>query len=698
MCNTPEHKLARTTPVDAAVLALGVGAYTAVFTTLAALRCRSFYAYDWGDLAGINQVMWSAVHGRWFFQTVTEQYFMGHFQPILALLCVPYFFVPHVTTLFFLSTLAVALGAVPVYLMGRRFLSPGAGLLWAWAYLLYSPLHNVTLTDFRPVLFCIPCVLAALYVFERKRFGWFCFWCAATVLCQESLGLFVAFLGPYALWRRRPLRWVLTPVLLGTLWFALCARVIMPMLFRDVVYPFGGYLFLWIGNQGAGALITKILNNPWQYALLALSPSRLELLFKAFWPLCFLPFAAPAAMLVPAASWFQLLMVHHSALHAVRVHWLAPMIPTFFFAAILGTRWIERWVGRARSTAALGCVPSSTAVGRGLTLAVLAACALSNLGPSSLVQTSGTRPAHNPAVAYVKSVYDPVLYRMDREDRSAWKAVAAVPADASVSASADLMPALSHRTTLYEFHFTLQYLSGRERNYLDVDYVAIHARCESYGAGIYAWPGIVRLRETTLRMLATGAWEPTFMEREFLVLRRVRGADPAKVRAAVRHVKECWSDAENEKHPAGRCDLARSAYEAGDPERAVEHYAVLANMSPQDPYPCRKAGEILRQLGRQPEAIGYFKRARERSPLCLDSCLALAKALLAARQLAAAKREYEAAIRLLPTDPEPCAGLGMAYLAQGDIHAAERAFRRAVRLDPSYSRAKKLWERCRDAR
>ena len=724
MCTTPEDGLPRARRIEAAVLTMGIGAYTAAFTALAVLRYRSFYAHDWQDLAGINQAMWSAAHGQWFFQTVTEQHFMGHFQPVLALGCLPYLLAPRVTTLFLLSTLAVALGAVPVYLLGRRELGTRAGLMWALAYLLYSPLHNVTLTDFRPVVLCIPCLLAALYVFEEKRFGWYCFWCAATVLCQESLGLVVAFLGPYAMWRRRSLRWVLTPTALGVLWFAVCTRFIMPALSRDVAYPLGGYLYLWIGNQEAGVLITKILRNPLQYALLALSPSRLELLFKAFWPLCFLPFAAPVAMLVPAASWFQLLMVHHSALHAVRVHWLAPMIPTFFFAAIMGTRWIARVVGRSRSTAALGCdgsrstaapgcdgsrstaapgCVSSAAGGRcapALSLAVLAACALSNLGPNSLAQTSGTRPVHNPKVAYVKSVHDPVLYRMDAEDRVGWEAVAAVPAEASVAASGDLMPALSHRNTLYELGFTLQYLNGRERDDLDVDYVAIHARCESYGAGTYNWPGLARLRERTLKMLATLAWEPAFMQGRFLVLRRVHDgrADPAAVRAAARHIAEHWSDADAEKSPGGRSDLARSAYQAGDPETAVRHYAAQARMSARDPYPCRKAGQILWQLGRQGQALDYFKKARARSPLCLDSCLSLAKALLAVQQLEAAEREYRAAIRLLPTDPEPYLGLGMVHLARADTARAEAAFRRAVRLDPSYSRAKKLLERCRGAR
>jgi len=692
MCRTPEAHPRRITSGQIACLVLGIGAYTILFTSLAVLRYRAFYSYEWTDLAGINQVMWSAVHGDWFFQSVTDQYFMGHFQPILALLCIPYFIVPRVTTLFFLAALAVALGAVPVFLIARRVLSPKAGVWWAWAYLLYSPLHNITLTDFRPVVFCIPCLLAAFYVFERKRFGWFCAWCVAAVFCQENIGLCVAFLGFYALWRRRSLKWVLTPILLGTLWFTLCTRAIMPMFFGDALYPFGGYLYLWIGDKGAGDLVVKILKNPLQYAALALSPSRVQLLLKCFWPLCFLPFVAPVVMLVPAAGWFQLLMVQHSTLQAVRVHWLAPMVPTFFFAAIVGSRKLVRLARRLKWSK-----NARTRASAALVAAPLLASMLSNLGPNSLAQTSGSRPTHNPRVAYVTSLYDPVLYATEDEDRVAWRALATVPADVSVAASADLMPALSCRRRLYELGFRLRYRDGHERDYLDVDYVAIHARCESFNAGVYDWPGIVRLRERTLKMLDSRSWEPVFMEGNFLVLRRRPASKLGHPlpEEAMAHVKVHWSDEVAQGRPGGLCDLARAAYERGDQEKAVQRYAALAAMSPHDPYPCRKAGEVLRELGRLDQPLAYLRMACERSPLCFATRMAHAKALLSARHIGDAEREYRRAIRLLPTHEEPYVGLGMVHVAKRDTKAAARAFRRAVKLDPSHRLARDLWERCR---
>src|SRR5437879_2663091 len=86
--------------------------------------------YAW-DLGVYDQSMYSTVHyGRLFFSTVEWPYTMSvvpagtqlavHFSPVLFLLLPIYAVFPSPVTLLVLKTIAVALGAFPVYLMGRR--------------------------------------------------------------------------------------------------------------------------------------------------------------------------------------------------------------------------------------------------------------------------------------------------------------------------------------------------------------------------------------------------------------------------------------------------------------------------------------------------------------------------------------------------------------------------------------------------
>ena len=451
-------------------------------------------------------------------------------------------------------------------------------------------------------------------------------------------------------------------------------------------YPFGTYLHVWIGDYGLGELVRKLLCNPWQYARLAVSPSRMDWHVKVFWPLCFTPFAAPMVMAVPAATWFQLLMIHHSVLQPIRIHWLAPMVPTIFAAGIMGTKRLSDLLERH----------NRHSLSRGLAIAPAVACALSVVTPSSLVQNSSARPTHNPEVAYITSAYSPALFHMSAEDEAAWRAIAAVPAAASVAASGDLMAPLSGRKTLYEYNFDLPYRDGHIRDYLDADYLAIHARCESDGAGIYAWPGIMHLRTQMLGLLASGRWDPVFVEGNSLVMRQVRQgeANAGRVDAAQRHVRDAWSDERVAQRPGARMDLGRAAYEKGDLETAAAHYVAAARLSPHDGYPCRKAGQALWQLGRLGEAVQYFGMAVERAPFCYDARLTLADALRNLKQFDVAESEYRQAIALLPTEAAPYVNLGALYLACGRKREARRELRRALRLDPTFAEAKRLLGRC----
>src|SRR5439155_26752515 len=95
-----------------------------------------------------DQSMYSARHfGRLFFKTVAWPSTMSvlpagtplavHFSPVLFLLLPIYAVFPSPVTLLVLKTIAVALGAFPVYLMGRRrFSNPWASVLGGGSFLL----------------------------------------------------------------------------------------------------------------------------------------------------------------------------------------------------------------------------------------------------------------------------------------------------------------------------------------------------------------------------------------------------------------------------------------------------------------------------------------------------------------------------------------------------------------------------------
>src|SRR5438045_9032022 len=66
--------------------------------------------------------------------------FLDHFSPALLLVVPFYAIVPHPETLIVFQTVALALGAWPVYLLARRYLPRGARrLVWIAVTVLFAP-------------------------------------------------------------------------------------------------------------------------------------------------------------------------------------------------------------------------------------------------------------------------------------------------------------------------------------------------------------------------------------------------------------------------------------------------------------------------------------------------------------------------------------------------------------------------------
>src|ERR1700687_3808530 len=159
-------------------LALAAAAgYFLTYSTLAVLPHESYHSFGF-DLGLFDQVFWNTTQGRPFESTMSQALpvphsLLGdHFSPVFVLLMPFYLAVPHPETLLVLQTLALALGAWPVYLLAKLKLPPGYALLWVLAYFLLVPLAYINMYDFHEVAFAVAPLGFALYFLESGRRGW----------------------------------------------------------------------------------------------------------------------------------------------------------------------------------------------------------------------------------------------------------------------------------------------------------------------------------------------------------------------------------------------------------------------------------------------------------------------------------------------------------------------------------------------
>ncbi len=384
------------------------------------------------DLGFTDQVLWNLLRGQWFrmslYQGATwnteldlsqvarpDSLLAFHVEPMLLAFVPLYALGGGAATLLLIQAIAVGLGAIPAYALGRHFgRSRGAGLAVSLAYLL-SPLgQSAVLSDFHPSALAVPLLLLAAerpLVGHSTRVGLLA--ALGALSAREDVGPAVALLGVslLVLGAARPAALLL--VMGGVFWSVTAAAVLVH--YSGGVSPFAARYGDSLGLGGVVAALGRPLAVQ-SYVTMLLSGVWLAVLA----PLALLgAFPTLAANALSESPWMTASGAHYGVL-------LLPFV-------VLG---------------------AATGLGRLRRSLVLPACLM-------LVAVS--------AVGYARGGYGPfgasyAPASLTEHARVARELAGTLPADASVSASSTLTPHLSHRAHLYLFPAVLD----AEYVYLDL--------------------------------------------------------------------------------------------------------------------------------------------------------------------------------------------------------------------------------------
>jgi uncharacterized membrane protein len=356
------------------VLGLLMAAYVAILGTLSLRRHQNLHTNAL-DLGYTDQAVWNTLHGRPFrFSTFLDAAFkldipiqdfkepdvlLGyHVEPILAAIALLYLIHDGPETLLWLQTIAIALGALPVYLIARhriqerrahgasRFaleLSRWLPVAFAFIYLLSPPLAAANLSDFHAVALS-PAFLLAAFTFLEADHPWgFVVFAFLAAMCKEEIGLLVATMGLWAAFVRRRWRLGLGTVAAGVGWSLLCLQVIMPHFsgmsasaFVVRYGPFGDSL----ADMGTSLIQQPKLYVDWlrQPGLPAylrglwLSSGGLAILYP---PILLLALPVLAINVFSSYAWMRSGGGHYSA----------SIVPFLIVSAIYGVDWLAGEIG-----------------------------------------------------------------------------------------------------------------------------------------------------------------------------------------------------------------------------------------------------------------------------------------------------------------------------------------------------------------
>jgi uncharacterized membrane protein len=327
------------------LLILVVLVYSVEMSHQAILRYDTFKATAF-DLGNMDQVLWNTIHGRLFQFTNQAIDWYGpptrlaiHFEPIILPLSLLYAFHADPRILLVFQTIALASGALPVFLLTRKYLPewPILAALMATAYLLAPALLGLNIFDFHPVSLATPLLLYALLALTYKRYVWFLIACVLAAGCKEDIPLTIAMLGILLIWKYKLPRLGITLIIGGALWSFLAFKVIIPHFYPGIQANNYWYRYEALGSS-PGAAIENLLLHPWLLFTTFITLDRLYYLASLLRSAGFLSLLAPEWLLPTLPSLAVNLLSTDPLLYSGVYHYNAAIIPFVMLSAIIGTR------------------------------------------------------------------------------------------------------------------------------------------------------------------------------------------------------------------------------------------------------------------------------------------------------------------------------------------------------------------------
>jgi uncharacterized membrane protein len=400
---------------------LGAAIWSLFFTALGAWKYSALLYRDI-DLAYFTQAIWNTAYLRPFFFTIHPTLTLGdHAEWIILPLAAIYRLIAHPAALLALQAIALASGAIAIFLIAKEKLARRWAIGVALAYLFLAVPMNAALFEFHPLAFALAALLFAALAFQKKSWRAFLICLFITLAIREDLAFAVIGFGAIAAIEKRNKKWIITPLAAGIAFFALDFFVIRYFAVGHA-YKFGVY-YEWLRATDVWGFLRHIFSIP-----------VAELLIGLVMPFLFLPLVRPKWLLISALPLsLTALQSSGGGVLALQMHYGALLIPGFILSAVDGLA--------ATQNSKIRFLPLTPFQGRDrVLLATILVIALFfglwSLGPAAGIVSAAFRPAGAKPTA---------AHELSRQ----------IPSAMSVAASDSLLPVLANRRELYELKLAI---------------------------------------------------------------------------------------------------------------------------------------------------------------------------------------------------------------------------------------------------
>ena len=339
-------------------------AYAVIYSSVCFTKYR-YYLYRDFDFPIFAQAIERMLHGSFYVSIRGMNWLGDHSSLILFPLAPLYAVFRHPLLLLVVQSVALGLGAVPVFAIARRELgSDRAAVGFALLYLLHPAVGYTNLFEFHPETLATPALLFTFQFLLAHSLLPGLIAAGVALLCREDVALVVLPIALWALWvhRRAGMRWSIALAGMAIASLVLSFVVLKPAFnlgeagYADMYESWGASL---------GEVATNILRHP-VAAVSALfatpgdpagSMAKQSYYLLMLAPLLFLSIASPLTLVLALPILAEHFLSSRQVQHTIVYQYTALVTPVFVVAAILGARNVASWL-------ALRIAPSSAAQGK----------------------------------------------------------------------------------------------------------------------------------------------------------------------------------------------------------------------------------------------------------------------------------------------------------------------------------------------
>jgi uncharacterized membrane protein len=301
------------------------------------------------DLGLESNLVWNLIHGAQFMKSSplvgpVGSHFGYHATFFAYIIGIFYAAYPHPETLLVFQSVMIGVAALPLYLLGRRYVGVWPACVLALCYIFYPPVHGSNLYDFHYLPLGVFFIWLTLFLIDSGRYRWAVLATILTLSVREDVAAGLSMGGAYLLFSGRKPRAGLLLAAVSFTYFVILKFVIMPRALHgdsSFVHQYKGLLPA--GEHGFGGVLKTVFANPIFTLTSLLEQDKLLYVAQIGAPLCFFPWRRPIGILCSALGFlFTLLATGYLPLIQISFQYTAHWTTFLFLAVLSNLAWTRK--------------------------------------------------------------------------------------------------------------------------------------------------------------------------------------------------------------------------------------------------------------------------------------------------------------------------------------------------------------------